>query len=178
MNEGKQFEQDLKGSVDTKKIYFERVKDSASSFGADSKMTRFTLNNPYDCFCFYNNRFYPIELKSTKGTSFSIQFDKKEKGKMVKLNQIQGLSRAAEYEGVYAGFIFNFRNYNIENPTNSTYWFNIKDFNKFLLDTNKKSINEKDMIQYGAIRIANTIKKVHYKYDLTTLLEEIVAKEE
>lgn len=171
MNAGKIFETDWKKSVDTDKIYFNRVKDSASSFGQDSSQTRFTLNNPYDCFAFYNFHFFPMELKSTKNTSISIQRTKQDKGKMIKLNQIVGLTEASKYEGIYAGFIFNFRS---ENNTNNTYWLNIKNFNKFLENTNKKSINEKDVIEYCGIFIDSQIKKVHYKYDIEELLSFLV----
>ena len=40
-------------------------------------------------------------------------------------------------------------------------------------NTEKVSINEKDIINYGGIKITKTRKKVNYTYDIKTLLEEI-----
>ena len=124
MNTGKVFEQNFKKSVDKSKIYFVRLKDSPSSFGQDSSKVRFTANNPYDNFCFYERTLFPLELKSTKSTSFSFQRDKKEKSKNIKLSQIEGLTEASKYNGVYAGFVFNF-------DKGETVWMDIKDFNDF-----------------------------------------------
>ena len=121
MNTGKVFEQNFKKSVDESKIYYLRLKDSPASFGQDSSKVRFTADNPYDNFCFYERTLFPLELKSTKSTSFSFQRNKKEKGKNIKLSQIEGLTMASKYEGIYAGFIFNF-------DKGETVWMNIKDF--------------------------------------------------
>ena len=171
MNTGKVFEQNFKKSVDKSKIYFVRLKDSPSSFGQDSSKVRFTANNPYDNFCFYERTLFPLELKSTKSTSFSFQRDKKEKSKNIKLSQIEGLTEASKYNGVYAGFVFNF-------DKGETVWMDIKDFNDFYNTTTKGSINYQDMMEYGCIIIEKHLLKVNYKYEITNLLDEIIKKGE
>ena len=171
MNTGKVFEQNFKKSVDESKIYFVRLKDSPASFGQDSSKVRFTANNPYDNFCFYERTLFPLELKSTKSTSFSFQRDKKEKGKNIKLSQIEGLTEASQYNGVYAGFVFNFDN-------GETVWMNIKDFNSFYNTTTKKSINYQDILQYDCVFIEKHLLKVNYRYEITKFLDEIIKKGE
>ena len=171
MNTGKVFEQNFKKSVDESKIYYLRLKDSPASFGQDSSKVRFTADNPYDNFCFYERTLFPLELKSTKSTSFSFQRNKKEKGKNIKLSQIEGLTKASEYNGVYAGFIFNF-------DKGETVWMNIKDFNNFYNTTNKKSINCNDILQYDCVIIEKHLLKVNYRYEITKFLNEIIKKGE
>lgn len=166
MNTGKIFETNFKNSIPDN-VYFQRIKDSASAFGQDSNMTRFSLNNPYDTFLFYNGNLFTIELKSTKSTSVNIQRNKTEKGKMIKLHQIEGLTNASNYDGIYSGFLIDFRD------TENTYFLNIKDFNLFLMESDKKSINEKDVITYNGLLVDKVKKKVNYKYDVLKLLETI-----
>lgn len=174
-NAGKVFETDWKKSIDENNQYFLRLQDSPSAFGKDSDVVRFTNHNPYDCFCFYNSHLFPFELKHTKNGSFSIQRDKKEKSKMIKLTQIEGLTKASFYPQVFAGFVFNI--FNEENNSNNCYWLNIKNFNRFLKETIKKSINEKDIVEYGGIIVKNEIMISHYKYDVTALLNYLIKSE-
>ncbi len=146
-----------------------RIKDSPSSFSSQSSgAVRFTANNPFDNFIFHNGSFFPLELKSTKNTSLSIQREKSEKGKMIKLHQINGLLEASSYAGVYAGFIVDFRS------TGCTYFINIKDFKNFLDDTEKKSINESDIVSNNGILLEKKLLKVNYCYDIAKLLKDIV----
>jgi recombination protein U len=166
-NEGKKFEEDFKKSIDEDKIYFYRLRDSGSAFGNGNDSCRFSTSNEYDCFIYLQPNFFPFELKSTQGTSMSIQKDKTEKSKMIKLHQIEGLTRASKYEGIYAGFILNFRD--IEH----TYWLDIKDFNRFNETTDKKSINEKDIVESGGILIPQEKKKVRYRYFINKMIEMI-----
>lgn len=109
----------------------------------------------------------PLELKSTKGTSFSIQTDKKIKGKMIKINQIEGLNKAANYSGIIPGFILNMRKYG------KTYFLHIEDFNRFVDSTTKKSINQKDIIEYGAMEVGSKIKVSRYKYYISDFINRL-----
>ena len=70
-NEGKKFEEDWKNSFKKVNAYFFRIKDSAASFSGGN--SSFTRSNPYDCFVLYEGYFFPMELKSTKGASFSFE---------------------------------------------------------------------------------------------------------
>ena len=49
------------------------------------------------------------------------------------------------HEGVYAGFIFNFRDEEDIN-NDDTYYMSIQDFNNFLVERDKKSINKLDVV--------------------------------
>lgn len=166
-NEGKKFEEDWRKSFAKLNAYYFRIKDSAASFGGGN--TSFTRNNPYDCFVLYEGFFLPMELKSTKGTSFSFEKDGAGNGnKLIKLSQIHGLDEAANYKNVCAGFIFNFRD------VNRTYHLNIKNFMQFYNDTNKFSINEKDIIEYEGVLIESKLLKVRYRYNVEKLLNELI----
>lgn len=119
---------------------------------------------------FYKGYLFPVELKSSKQSSMSIQFTKKQKGKMIKLNQIKGLTFADTFKRVFAGFLLDFR------KTDKTYYLSIKDFNQFLKDSTKKSINESDVIRYNGIILNKVMKKVHYRYKIKTLLKKIISR--
>ena len=161
--DGKKFEQQLKKSIDNNKMYYFRLKDNPSSFGCDSASVRFTLNNPYDCFVFYNGFLFPMELKSTELSSISIQRNKDEKGKMIKMNQIKGLLDSNRYDRIFSGFLFDFRS------TENTYWLSIENFDLFLSENDKKSINEKDVIKYKGILVEKERKRTQYIYNIEKL---------
>lgn len=168
-NTGKDFESQFKDSaLKSPNTYFYRLKDSASAFNpTEGTGLSFTPSNDYDCFLYRYPYFFPLELKSGKGTSFSFQHDKKDKGKNIKLSQIEGLTKASLTHGVYAGFVFNF------SERDRTYWMNIVDFNRFRLATDKKSINENDMLEYGCVLINQELKKVKFNYDIEKMLNNI-----
>lgn len=106
-----------------------------------------------------------MELKSTK--SKSIPFSTTDNKKSIKKCQIVGLTRASKYKGVIAGFVLNFR------ELEKTYFLNIVDFNRFTSSTEKKSINEKDVIEYGGVLIPQRLKKVKYVYDTNIIFNMI-----
>lgn len=167
MNAGKKFEQNFAKSI-PKEVYFMRIKDSANNFSRSESST-FATTNPFDCFVVYKGLFLPIELKSTKGKSFSIQSQNLENGKDIKYHQIKSLERAQSFDNIYAGFVLDFRESN-------TYWINISDFINFILSTDKKSINEKDVIMSNSILINKKIMRVNYKYDVLDMLDCIVRR--
>lgn len=167
--DGKLFEEQWKRSI-PEDVYYLRLKDSPSSFGKDSSFVRFTLNNPFDCLVFYNGFLFPLELKSTSSKSISIQTKKEEKGKMIKINQIEGLSKSNKYENIFSGFLFDFR------ESEKTFWMGINDFLKFQEENNKKSINEKDIIKYNAIEVEKEKKKTRYVFSVKKLIEDVVVK--
>lgn len=166
---GKKFEYNFHKSVDENKIYYLRLKDSPSSFGQDSSKVRFTADNPYDNFCFYEQYLFPLELKSSKTNSFSFQRDKKEKGKNIKIHQINGLLKASKYKNIYAGFLFNF-----SEQEDLAVWMNIKNFYCFYTTTTKKSINLQDMKKFGCIELEKHKLKVNYTYNVIKLLDDII----
>lgn len=167
--DGKLFEEQWKRSI-PEDVYYLRLKDNPSSFGKDSSFVRFTLNNPFDCLVFYNGFLFPLELKSTSSKSISIQTKKEEKGKMIKINQIEGLSKSNKYKNIFSGFLFDFR------ESEKTFWMGINDFLRFQEENNKKSINEKDIIKYNAIDVEKEKKKTRYVFSVKKLIEDVVMK--
>lgn len=163
-NEGKRFEEDWKKSFGKTDAYYFRIKDSATAFSGGH--TSFTCNNPYDCFALYDGYFVAMELKSTKGTSFSFEKEGSGSGnKMIKLTQINGLSEVSGRKNVQAGFIFNFRN------NAHTYWLDIANFNEFYKSTSKVSINENDIVEHNGVLINSKLLKVRYTYDIESFLK-------
>ena len=165
LNAGKIFENNFKKSIPDN-IFYLRLKDSASSFGQDSCATRFTLQNPYDALLFDGEYLYTFELKSTEGTSFSFQKEGDTTSKMIKYHQIEGLLNSSNYKNIHSGFVFDFRK-------SETYFLPISKFVNFMKNTNKVSINEKDIIENGGIKIQKKKKIKNYTYDIDLLLKEI-----
>lgn len=166
-NEGKKFEEDWKNSFAKLHVYYFRIKDSAASFSGGN--TSFTRTNPYDCFVLYEGFFLPMELKSTKGTSFSFEKEGAGNGnKLIKLSQIHGLNEVSQFKNAKAGFIFNFRD------VHRTYYLNIVNFMNFYNNTSKFSINEQDVIEYEGVLIESRLLKVRYRYNIEKLLNELI----
>ena len=161
-NEGKKFEEDIKKSI-PEDVYCYRIKDPAQSFGRDSKFTRFSLKNECDFFFYKNPILIAAELKSNQGTSISFAKEKGEKGE-IKYDQIVFLTYAQKF-GIKAGLLLNYR------KTDITYWIDISDFNNFTENTTKKSINEKDLMEYNAIIVPSRKKIKRNTYDLSFLWE-------
>ena len=167
-NSGKVFEDDFRKSVPDY-CFLHRLKDTAQSYNK-SKKTRFTWDNPCDFFVYNSNThiLYALELKSTKYKSMSIQTDEDSSSKMIKLHQIESLTNMSKYDGIVAGFIFNFRDE--KNNMERTYFQNIIDFNNMHEKINKQSLNEMDLLLNGAIKINGAKKRVHYTWDLNEIL--------
>jgi penicillin-binding protein-related factor A (putative recombinase) len=173
-NAGKQFELDLKTSAKEQGIYFYRIKDVNPLF---LKSNAKVSTNDFDSFIYKKPNLFPVELKSTG--SRSISFD----NKIIKKHQIQALEEASKYEGLIAGFIFNFREYD-----NFTCFIHISDFleiqylsqnqiseHRFKSKLNKSSIGL-DICKEVGIEIRNVIKKTTYRYYINKLLDELIEK--
>lgn len=170
INSGKQFEKDFSSSIPSY-CYVHRLRDTAQSYNK-SKKTKFTWDNECDFFIWDSNAhlFYAIECKSTKYKSMSVQLDKEDESKkMVKLHQIESLTKISKYDGAIAGFFLNFRDE--KNDTERTYFINITDFNKMMRTINKSSFNEMDIILNHAIKISGKRKRVHFGWDLNVFFE-------
>jgi penicillin-binding protein-related factor A (putative recombinase) len=168
MNSGKRFEQNWKNSVPSH-IFFHRIKDSATSFSG-GKFSKYTSSNPYDCFMFYDGFLFPMELKTSKEKRFSFQRSKSEKGKDIKLHQIDGLTQVRKFDRVISGFVFDC----IEH---GTYWMDIVDFNKFYNESNRKSIGLNEIISYNGVEVNRAMKKINYKYYIEDLLKTLIKGE-
>lgn len=173
-NAGKSFEEDMKQSAIDQGIFFYRVKDVNPMF---LKPNARVSKNDYDSFIYKKPNLFPIEFKSTGQKSIS--FDEK----IIKAHQIKALQNAVTYDGLIAGFIFNFREYD-----NQTFFVHIDDFtkykyiaenqikeNNYISKINKSSISL-DICKEIGIEISNVKKKVRYRYYIKKLLDTLIDK--
>ena len=177
MNNGKKFENAIGKSAVKQGILYERFKDNGK-FGF-SQETRFSSQNPCDCFMFDNGKLFYIELKSTIGTSISFNqpCDKKGNGTyMIKPHQVKSLIERSKYKDVYCGLLLDFadrENAKEEVIEGGTYYIDINTFVGWTKVVNKKSINKKDAEVIGT-KVNRKLKKVNYEYDIKTMLNNIV----
>lgn len=171
-NVGKKFEFTIKNDCpDYVKV--SRIPDPPQSFTQRSDTT-FSRKNPYDYEIFdtLHRIAYCLELKTTSQKYLSYHTSKKDeedkKNANIQWHQIEGLTKASEYNNVIAGFLCNFR---LDNGEQLLYFLHIKDFNRFRNDIKKKSINIMDIVLYGGIKINGTKKRVNYSWDLDDFFE-------
>ena len=166
---GKVFESQWKKSIPEDVMYF-RIPDPPQSFQSTA---RFSLKPPFDCFMFYNGRLFCLELKTTKGKSFSVEMNKNDKG-MIHYHQIENLREYSKYNGVIAGIILNFR---VEDKgAELTYFISIKDFDDMMHKLGKKSFNAIDLIKNNAIKIESTKKRTLFLYGVKEFIEKLVVE--
>lgn len=174
-NVGKIFEDDFKNSLPDYIIYT-RLRDAPQSF---NRTARFSWKNPCDNILFDDKRrlFYSIELKTTKGTSFSfedIRLDNQD-DKMIHKHQIIGLANYAKWNNVRSGFILNFRDE--KKNEQRTYYIDIKSFIEMTMTINKRSFNESDLLLSNPIRINGVKKRTRYVWDLDELFDNLKGEE-
>lgn len=179
-NLGKVFERNFGSSSKKDGFFTYRIKDTDLSFNGNS-VSSFTTNNLCDYFIFANienerGNLFCIECKSTGYPSMSIETkpEKKEK-KMIKAHQLEGLIEVSLNEGMYGGFVLNFRD--DDSGTEETYYMSAKDMSIFLAETHKKSINKIDCKLRG-IKIEQTLKRKYYDYNVKKMIEDIVKRRE
>lgn len=171
-NPGKIFEDDVKKSCQRDNMFVDRVRDNATSyFDVDKIDSLYSKENPYDFHIYKYPNLMCLELKYTKYPSLSIQQDDDDKGKMIKLHQIEALTNASNFDGIKAGFLFCF--YNEKTDQEATYYMSIKNFNNFLKSTDKKSINIIDVATYGCVKVEQVKLRTHYHYDIKGLFDKI-----
>lgn len=171
-NTGKNFESIIKSNAPSY-LKVTRIPDPPQSFTQRSD-TRFSKKNPYDFEAFdtVHRIDYCLELKTVAQkyiTYHTCENDEKEnKTANIKWHQIDGLTKASEYNNVTAGFLVNFR---LDNGEQLLYFLNIKDFNKFRKNTTKKSLNIMDIALCGGVKINGEKLRVNYRWDLDEFLE-------
>lgn len=168
-NEGKIFESIIKSNIPSY-LKLTRLPDPPQSFSQRSD-TAFSHKNPYDFEAFdsLHRIQYCWELKTTSQKYLSYQTSRDDdKSAMIQWHQIDGLTRASEFENVRAGFLLNFR---LDNGEQLLYFLDIKDFNKFKQNTNKRSMNIMDISLSGGIKINGTKLRRNYRWDLDEFLK-------
>lgn len=171
-NEGKKFEATLKSNAPNY-LKITRIPDPPQSF-TKREDTKFSKKNPYDFECFdsIHRIQYSLELKTTSQkylTYHTSEEDEKEKKSAnIQWHQITGLMEASEYDNCVAGFMFNFR---LDNGEQLLYFMNIKDFNRFRINTSKKSLNIMDISLNGGTKIKGEKLRKNYRWNLDEFLE-------
>ena len=171
-NTGKNFESIIRQSAPSY-LKITRIPDPPQSFTQRSD-TRFSKKNPYDFEAFdsVHRIDYCLELKTvaqkylTYHTSEEDEMEKKSAN--IQWHQIDGLTKASEYDNVIAGFLLNFR---LDSGEQLLYFLNIKDFNKFRKGTNKRSLNIMDITLNGGIKINGEKLRVNYRWNLDEFLD-------
>lgn len=170
-NIGKIFEESLKKSTPSYSLLY-RLPDAAQSFDKSSKL-RFSRKNPFDFLLWdsIGHILFALEAKTVSGASISFERTKKEHGE-IHYHQIMGLNEWQKYDGIFAGFIIEFR------KTEKTIFLLIDDFNTIMSTINKKSFTIKDLdinnIPY--ILIPQKKARTRYTYDLDSFMLEMRKK--
>jgi penicillin-binding protein-related factor A (putative recombinase) len=171
--EGKVFEASVEQSASEQSIFYFRVRDvNPMAIKPNFKLPQ----NKYDCLLYYKDHLFPIEMKSTKGKSFSFSES------IIKQHQIDNLLESIKHKGVIAGFLFNFR---VEG--NPTYFVHIDDFVRYkhtaenqLEHTYKSKINQHSIpigiCQEIGLEVHNVKKKVKYRYYVNKLFDDLIEK--
>ena len=146
-NMGKIFENEIKNSIPPD-FFVERYKDDTAGF--------YGVSNPADYRIYKYPYTFLLELKTHQGVSIPI--DK------IRPNQIQGMLKAVHHEGVYGGFIINFRD------LEETYYISVQRMIDFIVGADRKSIPVDWCRRYG-VRIEQVKKRVRYSYNLSKWLE-------
>lgn len=171
-NTGKNFESVIKSNAPSY-LKVVRIPDPPQSFTQRSD-TRFSKKNPYDFEVFdgVHRINYCWELKSVSQkyvTYHTCENDESEKKSAnIQWHQIEGLTKASEYDNVIAGFLLNFR---LDTGEQLLYFLDIKDFNKFRKNTTKKSMNIMDIALCGGIKINGEKLIKNYRWDLDEFLK-------
>lgn len=172
-NIGKDFEERFKSSV-PEYCMLQRLNDPPQSFTKRTD-TRFSIKNPCDYLMFdeKSRTLFCLELKTTKYKSISFEDikNKEEQNRMIHKHQIEGLTKFSEYNGIIAGFIYNFRDE--KNDMERTYFQNIKDFNRMVITLGKHSFNEIDILLNGAVKINGEKKRTRYTWNIDELIKKL-----
>jgi len=168
-NTGKIFENAVKTSIPSYCLMI-RIPDPPQSF-AKASTTRFSRPNPCDYICYDSNNgiLYCLELKTTSSKSMGFEsiYDNDGKSRMIHKHQTLSLLEFSKFNGVVSGFLFNFRHFEGTSDYVETTWFmNVKDFQRMCDSIDKKSFNEIDAALYGAKRIDGTKKITRFGWDM------------
>lgn len=163
MNKGKVFEQNIKRSIpNNNKVFYYRLKDSASSYYGGNENLRFSQNNIADAFLFYvgyyRTQLYILEYKNHKGKSLPLS--------CIKKNQLDGMIEANKNQNVVPMLIVFFED--IE----KCYSLDIEEVKRFINENDRKSI-PLEYFETNGTEIETTKLRTNYKYNIEKWLNEI-----
>lgn len=161
-NLGKVFEQNFRKSIPvSKKIYYYRLKDTASSYYGGNENLRFSQNNIADAFLFYVGDYMTnlliLEFKNHKGKSLPLS--------CIKENQLNGMIDANKKTGVIPMLVVFFID------VEKCYSLNIEFVEKFIENNERKSIPINYFEEYGT-KIEVTKLKTNYRYNIEKWLNQ------
>lgn len=161
-NLGKIFEQNFRKSVpDDRRVYYYRLKDSASSYYGGNSNLRFSQNNIADAFLFYVGEYadllFILEYKSHKGKSLPLT--------CIRKNQYEEMLEASKKSKVLPLLIVFF------SDIERCFALTIEEFDKFVKNTDRKSIPLEYFENYG-IEIETTKLKTNYRYNVLKFLDD------
>ena len=177
MNQGKKFEHNFKQACENDGVFCLRLTDSDLSFNPNKELrSKFSIKQPCDFLVYYNGYLFTLELKNTKGKNFSFQRDPKLPDGMIHYHQINSLVNMGLYKGIISRFVLNFRQEPDEKHDldERTFFLSIDDFSRFMVESDKRSINMNDVIEYGGIEIESIRKRTQYTYAIKIGLEKIL----
>ena len=95
---------------------------------------------------------------------------------MIHYHQINSLVNMGLYDGIISRFVLNFRQEMDEKHDlkERTFFLSIDDFSRFMVESDKRSINMKEVIEYGGIEIESNRKRTQFTYATQNGFEEII----
>ena len=168
-NPGKEFEKDLKASIPPS-MWFYRFRDGTATFYGGMQQdngVRFQQSNICDCQMFRFGVLVLAELKSHKGKSLPHSQFKDKKGNVKHLPE---MVEATKHEGIVSGVLINMRD------VGETFWMYADIVLDHIMNSGIKSIPLAFMREYG-MRVRAEQKKVHWRYDIDALINQISDKE-
>ena len=162
-NLGKVFEQNFRKSIpESDKIYYYRLKDTASSYYGGNANLRFSQSNIADAFLFhvteYMNYLLILEFKNHKGKSLPIN--------CIRQNQLDEMVEASKKMDVIPLLIVFF------SDVERCFSAKIEDIDNFIKKSDRKSI-PLEFFEQVATEIKVTKLRTNYKYDIEDWLNNI-----
>lgn len=161
-NQGKIFEQNFRKSIPINdKIYYYRLKDTASSYYGGNDNLRFSQNNIADAIMFYVGSMFSylfiLEFKSHKGKSLPLT--------CIRKNQLEEMSEASKKIGVRPILVVFF------SDIEKCYALDIEDVNNFTNSCDRKSIPI-EFFDNNATEIETIKLRTNYKYNIEKWLQQ------
>lgn len=166
MSVGKEFEHQFRQSAIKQGIWIFRINDTFVK-AREYDPQAFVPQQACDYIMHQGEYLYMIELKTTDKKYITIERDGS-KGMIKKHQYSQLFQKKGNKE--FGGLVLQFQR---ETEDQATYFLSIDGFMKFLEESDKKSINRLDVVQYGGVVVEQAKVKNHWWYNIQQMLSEI-----
>lgn len=161
ISNGKKFEYNWRSSIpQTDKIFYYRLKDTASSYYGGNEFLRFSQNNIADAFLFHcedgSNNLLILEYKSHKGKSLPLS--------CIRENQLRDMLEAKNKTGVIPMLIVFF------SDIERCFSLDIKYVEQFMINNDRKSI-PLEFFEENGVEIEVFKLRTNYKYNVEKWLK-------